>query len=81
MDEGSALLGRAFRDNPLTHAVVGGRDATRLRSTRRGMALQMRQFLEHGEVVGAHAAGRLAGGGLDLRVGAGPGCLPIERRC
>lgn len=73
VDEASALLGRAFRDNPLTRAVVGGRDGTRLRSTRRGMALQMRQFLEHGEVVGAHADGRLVG----VRMTVPPGLWPL----
>lgn len=69
-------MGRAFRDNPLTRAVVGADPERRLRSTTRGMALQLRQFVEHGQAVGARRQGRLVG--VRLTVPAGYWPLPAS---
>jgi len=57
------VLARAFRDNPLNLAVIGGTPARRVRSNRRGMRLTLTSALGRAMLVGASpATGGIAGG-------------------
>lgn len=56
-----ALLARAFRDNPLTLAIVGEDPARRLRSNLHGMRTLLSVAVRHGLVLGATRNARLVG--------------------
>jgi ribosomal protein S18 acetylase RimI-like enzyme len=83
--EVTALLARAFRDNPLNLAVLGAASPEqRLRSNRLGTGSLLRSAREHGEVWVARAGGRALG----ALVGTGawqyplpPAPLPERLRC
>jgi len=72
--EAIGVLARAFRDNPLNVAVIGAADAQRrLRSNLHGMRSLLPVAADHGEVLVAHSADRLAG----VLISAPPGAYPL----
>jgi ribosomal protein S18 acetylase RimI-like enzyme len=74
LDEAIGVLARAFRDNPLNVAVIGAADTRRrLRSNLHGMRSLLPVAADHGEVLAAHSAGRLAG----VLISAPPGTYPM----
>jgi ribosomal protein S18 acetylase RimI-like enzyme len=73
-DQAIAVLARAFCDNPLNVAVIGGGDASRrLRSNLYGMRSLLPVAADHGEVLTASIAGRVAG----VLISAPPGAYPL----
>ncbi len=54
------LLARAFRDNPLNRAVIGGSARGRLRANRHGMRAHLPQAERYGLLLSAREDGRLA---------------------
>jgi ribosomal protein S18 acetylase RimI-like enzyme len=69
-----AVLARAFCDNPLNVAVIGGGDATRrLRSNLHGMRSLLPVAAVHGDVLAARVAGRVAG----VLISVSPGDYPL----
>jgi ribosomal protein S18 acetylase RimI-like enzyme len=74
-DAGAALavLAEAFADAPLTHRVVGGSRARRVRSTRLGLAAQLPQAFARATVLGARTGATLAG----VLIGARPYAHPF----
>ena len=70
----AVVLARAFRDNPLNMAVIGAADAgRRLRSNLHGMRSLVPAAADHGEVLVARSAGRLAG----VLIAVPPGAYPL----
>lgn len=68
------LLARAFRDNPLNVAVIGGTDARRrLRSNLYGMRSLLLAAAVHGDILAASTAGRVAG----VLISVPPGAYPL----
>lgn len=57
----AALLGRAFRENPLNRAVVGGSPERRERANRAGMRAHLPVARAEGSVLAARFGGELAG--------------------
>jgi ribosomal protein S18 acetylase RimI-like enzyme len=57
----AALLGRAFRENPLNRAVVGGSPERRERANRAGMRAHLPVARTAGSVLAARLGGELAG--------------------
>jgi ribosomal protein S18 acetylase RimI-like enzyme len=57
----AAVIGRAFRDNPMNRAVVGGSPLRRERSNTAGMRAVLPRARERGTVLAAQRGGRLAG--------------------
>jgi ribosomal protein S18 acetylase RimI-like enzyme len=69
-----AVLARAFCDNPLNVAVVGGGDARRrLRSNLYGMRSLLPAAADHGNILAASIAGRVAG----VLISVPPGAYPL----
>ena len=56
-----SLLARAFRDNPLNRAVIGGSSRGRLRANYHGMRAHLPQAERYGLLLSARADGRLVG--------------------
>jgi GNAT superfamily N-acetyltransferase len=80
-DERSAaeVLARAFRDGPITRAVVGEPARRRLRSNRHGMRQSLRGARGHGSTLGAFqedSAANPLGVLIAIRPGAFPLCPP-----
>jgi len=70
----AVVLARAFCDNPLNMAVIGAADAgRRLRSNLHGMRSLVPAAADHGEVLVARSAGRLAG----VLIAVPPGAYPL----
>jgi ribosomal protein S18 acetylase RimI-like enzyme len=68
------VLARAFCDNPLNVAVIGGGDAERrLRSNLHGMRSLIPVAADHGDVLAASISGRVAG----VLISAFPGVYPL----
>jgi ribosomal protein S18 acetylase RimI-like enzyme len=68
------VLARAFCDSPLNVAVIGRGDAARrLRSNLHGMRSLVPVAADHGEVLAARVAGRVAG----VLISASPGAYPL----
>ena len=55
------MLARAFRDNPLNRAVVGGSERRRVRANRAGVAAYLPAALESARVTVARQGGAIAG--------------------
>jgi ribosomal protein S18 acetylase RimI-like enzyme len=73
-EEAIDVLARAFCDNPLNRAVIGGGDARRrLRSNLHGMRSLLPVAVDHGDVLAARVAGRVAG----VLISAPPGSYPL----
>ncbi len=77
LGEATELLARAFQDNPLNRAVVGGRAERRLRCNRAGMRTFLPAALAVGTGLGARAPG--AGPLLGVLVALPPGARPLPR--
>ncbi len=73
--EAERLLARAFRENLLNRAVVGGSERRRLRANEAGMRAFLPPALRVGSVLAAHVAERLAG----VLVALPPGVLQPPR--
>jgi GNAT superfamily N-acetyltransferase len=61
LDLAAGVLARAFRDNPLNRAVVGGSEARRVRANRAGVRAYLPLALERAHVAAARADDRLLG--------------------
>jgi ribosomal protein S18 acetylase RimI-like enzyme len=61
LDLAAGVLARAFRDNPLNHAVIGGSEARRVRANRAGVRAYLPLALERAHVAAARAEDRLLG--------------------
>lgn len=73
-EQAIAVLARAFCDNPLNVAVIGGGEAgRRLRSNLHGMRSLLPVAANHGEVLAARVAGRVVG----VLISASPGAYPL----
>jgi ribosomal protein S18 acetylase RimI-like enzyme len=78
------LLARAFRDNPLNRAVIGGSARGRLRANRHGMRAHLPQAERFGLLLSVCADGRLAGVLSSTQPGAyplPPPGLGVRLRC
>lgn len=73
--DGAALLGRAFRDNAMNRAVVGGSLRARERSNEAGMRAVLPLAHARGSVLAAHSDARLAG----VLVALPPGVVTVGR--
>jgi GNAT superfamily N-acetyltransferase len=67
------VLARAFRDNPLNRAVIGGSPARRVRANRAGVSAYLPTALARARVIGVREGGALAG----VLVATPPGGWPL----
>jgi hypothetical protein len=61
LDAAAGVLARAFRDNPLNRAVIGGSERRRVRANRAGVAAYLPIALDCARVLAARDEGALAG--------------------
>lgn len=69
----ASLLARAFRDNPLNHALLRGGQSRRERANKAGLRATLPISLQHGEILCASEHRELAG----VLVAAPPGSFPF----